>query len=255
MTEYTLPTTGGTAQFDILDAPVLSDILALQEAARAALPAEARALFQPLGTAFFQNLLTRQTGLMIGIRKDNKLIAQMGLVGPMELREAVALHIITDNDIVFSHAALTDSVIIFKGLSTHPSWRSDDLEKSLVSYALGLPFCQVIGHVFAQAPVGDKSHWNAFATQGFGIVAAAYDAKDSRSRFIFQKPAFGFDFSPAIIADDVDPVLDFPAIINLTQREALVGIYEEGSTTRLAFFRNREVLNIMPTLAKVESHK
>lgn len=251
MKEYILPKTGGMSKVHILDGGDLPDVLALQEATRAALPDDKKMFILPQGTAYFQNLLERQTGLMIGIRTEGKLIAQMALMGPMDLREAIAMRAITGNDITFHHAALTDSVIVFKSMAAHPDWRGNDLAGSLMSYALNLPVTQVAGHVFAQISVGNKRSWDVFMRQGFGIVAAAYDAKDGKPRFVFQKPAFGFDFAPAIIADDADPVADFSAIVNLTQREALVGVYDEGSTEKLAFMRSRETLNLMPTLAKV----
>jgi ribosomal protein S18 acetylase RimI-like enzyme len=253
MKEYTLPKTGGAARIGILDATDLPDVLALQEATRAALPSDKKMFILPQGTAYFQNFLTRQTGLMIGIRAEGKLIGQMGLMGPMDLREAIALHLITNNDVPFHHAALTDSVVIFKSLAAHPEWRGNDIAKALVEFALELPFTRVTSHVFAQISVGNKRSWDVFVRQGLAIVAAAYDPTDKQPRFIFQKPAFGFDFAPAIIADEVDPVADFPAIINLTQREGLVGIYEEGSKDKLAFLRSREALNLMPTMARVKT--
>jgi hypothetical protein len=113
----------------------------------------------------------------------------------------------------------------------------------------------VVDHVFAQISAGNKRSWDVFARQKFGIVAAAYDPDDGLPRFIFQKPAFGFDFAPAVSADEVDPVVDFPAIVHLTQREAMVGLYEEHSTDKLAFLRSRDVLNLVPTLAKVHGRR
>jgi hypothetical protein len=255
MKQYTLPKTGGVARISILEDTDLPDVLALQEATRDALPADKKMFILPQSTTYFQNLLTRQNGLMIGIRSEGKLIAQMALMGPMELREAIALRAITSNDIVFHHAALTDSVVIFKSMTSHPEWRGNDLANSLMVFALDLPFTQVAAHVFAQISVGNKRSWDVFARHGFGIVAAAYDPKDNQPRFVFQKPAFGFDFSDAVIVDEVNPQDDFPAIVNLTQREALIAVPEEGSTDRLAFLRSREVLNLVPTVAKVGGRK
>jgi len=253
MTELLLPKKGDLARIDILGSEDLTDVLALQDATRGALAADRKMFVLPQGTAYFQNLLMRQTGLMIGIRTSKKLIAQMALMGPMELREAIALKIITSNDVPFPHASLTDSVIVFKSLAAHPDWRGNDLAKNLIAYALELPFTKVVDHVFAQISVGNKRSWDSFVQQGFGIVAAAYDPNDKQPRFIFQKPAFGFDFAHEVIADDVDPVSDFPAIVNLTQRDGLIGVYDEDSKDKLAFLRSREVLNLMPTLAKVRS--
>ncbi|MGB9152222.1 MAG: GNAT family N-acetyltransferase [Alphaproteobacteria bacterium] len=237
----------------ILDGTDLPEVLALQEATRDALPADKKMYILPQGTSYFQNLLTRQTGLMVGIHAEGKLIAQMVLMGPMNLSEAIARHVITGNDVVFHHAALTDSVIIFKSMASHPDWRGNDLANALMSFALELPFTQVVVHVFAQVSVGNKRSWDVFARQGFGIVAAALDPKDGQPRFIFQKPAFGFDFDPAIIADEADPVEDFSAIVNLTQREALVGTPDETAAGKLAFMRNCDILNLMPTMARMSA--
>jgi hypothetical protein len=254
MKEFNLPKHGGTAQISILDGSDLSDVLALQEMTRQALPADKKMFILPQGTAYFQNLLMRQTGIMIGIRAEGQLIAQMALMGPMELREAIALHIITNNDVPFPHASLTDSVIVFKSMARNPEWRGNDLAKNMLTFALDQPFTRIVDHVFAQISAGNKRSWDSFVRHGFGIVAAAYDPKDGQPRFIFQKPAFGFDFAPAIIADDVDAKVDFPAIINLTQREALIGTYDGDASDKLVFMRSNEVLNLMPTLAKVSSH-
>ena len=251
MKEFTLPKAGVVARIQILDETDLPDVLALQEATREALPADKKMFILPQGTAYFQNLLARQTGLMIGIRTGGKLIGQMALMGPIDLREAIALRAITGNDVPFHHAALDDSVVIFKSMAAHPEWRGNDLSGSLISYALDLPITQVAAHVFAQVSVGNKRSWDPFLRFRFGIVAAALDPKDGKPRFVFQRPAFGFDFAPAVIADEADPTEDFAAIVNLTQREALVGVYDDGSTEKLAFMRNRETLNLMPTLARV----
>jgi hypothetical protein len=251
MKEFTLPKTGGIAKVDVLDDSDLCEVLALHEATRAALPADRKRYILPQGTAYFQNLLSRLTGLLVGIRAENKLVAQMGVMGPLTLREAIALHVITRNDVPFHHASLTDSVVVFKSMACHPEWRGNDLAKNLLSYASELPLAQICDHVFAQISVGNKRSWDGFARQNFGIVAAAYDPEDGLPRFIFQKPAFGFDFVPQPMADDVDPSADFSAIVSLTQREGLVGVCDNGSTEKLVFLRNREEINLMPVLARV----
>ncbi len=158
---------------------------------------------------------------------------------------------ITYNDVSFHHAALTDSIVVFKSMASHPAWRGNSLGCHLVTYAMDLPFTRVCDHAFAQVSVGNKRSWGVFAKHHFGIIAAAYDPTDNLPRFIFQKPNFGFDFADQICADDVDPIVDFPAIISLTQREALIGIYDKGSTEKLCFMRNREALNLMPVIARV----
>ena len=255
MKEFTLPKTGGTATIDILHEADLSDVMKLHETARAALPEDRQRYILPQSASFFQNLLTRMTGMMVGIRANDILIAQMGLAGPLPLREAMAMHTITRNDVRYHHASLDDTVIVYKSLAAHPLWRDNDLEKNLVSFASSLPFTQVADHVFAQFSVGYKKAWEPFVRQKFGIVAAANDPEDGLPRFILQKPSFGFDLIPAIIADEVDPVFDFPAIISLTQREALVGIFENDASAKLSFLRNREEINLMPVLARVSKQK
>jgi hypothetical protein len=255
MKDFLLPKTGSLAAIDILSEADLDDVLTLHEAARAALPADRKHFLPPQGTAYFQNLLTHQTGLLVGIRAANKLIALMALEGPLTLREAIAFHSITNNDVPYHHASLADTVVVFKSMATHPDYRGNDLEKELLSFAATLPFAQVSGHVFAQIAVGNKRIWNAFISQKFCIVSAVYDSEDNQPRFIFQKPAFGFDLIPHLIADEVDPIADFPAIVALTQREGLVGHYEHGSKEKLSFVRNREEINLMPVIARVTAKK
>ena len=254
MKEFVLPKAGCTAMISILkdnDAD-LQDALALHDATRAALPADKQRYILPQDPAYFQNLLAHKTGLMIGIRAEGKLIAQMALMGPMPLREAIANHTITHNDdVLFPHAALSDSVVVFKSMASHPDWRGNDLSKNLVSFAIELPFTQVCVHVFAQISAGNKRSWDTFARQKFGIVAAAYDPDDGLPRFVFQRPTFGFDFEAPVMADDVDPVDDFSAIVSLTRDQALVGVYGKNSTERLVFFRNREEeFTLIQTIAR-----
>jgi len=251
MQDFVLPINGNAAHLSVLGETDLNDVLSLQNAARDALPADKKHFILPRDIPYFQNLLAHATGRMAGVRTNGKLVAQVAMMGPLTLREALAMHAITYNDIAFHHAALTDIVIVFKSLASHPEWRGNNLANNLISFALELPFTQACHHVFAQISVGNKRSWDVFSRQGFGIVAAAYDPADGHPRFIFQKPAFGFDFADETSADDVDPSSDFPAIISLTQREALIGIYEEGSTEKLRFMRNREALNLMPVIAKV----
>jgi len=255
MKDFLLPKTGSLAVIDLLSEADLEDVLALHEAARAALPADKKHFLLPQGTAYFQNLLSHQTGLMVGIRAAGKIVAQMALVGPLPLREAIAFHSITHNDVPYHHASLSDTVVVFQSMATHPEFRGNDLERYLLSFASHLPFTQICDHVFAQIAVGNKRIWNAFISHQFCIVSAVYDPEDGQPRFIFQKPAFGFDLIPHLIADEVDPVADFPAIIALTQREGLVGHYEHGSKEKLSFVRNREEINLMPVMARVTAKK
>jgi|GEM_PF-1576804 len=252
MKDITLSKTGGTARISILDGSDLPDVIALHESVRAALPDDKKRFLLPRGVAYFQNLLGRLTGLMIGIRADNVLVAQMAMAGPLTLREAIALQTISRGDnILYHHASLTDSVIVIKSLAAHPDWRGNDLGRNLLSFGLETPLAQVADHVFSQVAAGNRRSIGSFARQHFGIVAAAHASEDGAPCFVFQRPAFGFDFAPAIIADEADPVEDFSAISALTQREALVGVLDESSAGKIAFMRSRETLNLMPTLARV----
>lgn len=253
MNEFILSKTGGVAQVDTLGESDLQDVMALHDITRAALPADKKRFILPQGAPYFISLLNRANGLMVGIRTDGRLIGQIAMMGPMPLRDAVARNIITHNEeIPFHHASLSDSVMVLKSMSAHPDWRGNDLSNQLVTFAMNLPICTMTNHLFTQISVGNKRSWDTFIRRhGFGIVAAAYDPDDGLPRFIFQKSSFGFDFEPQIMADDVDPVEDFPAIVSLTQREGLIGVYQEGSMEKLAFMRNREELLLMPTLARI----
>lgn len=252
MKEFTLSDNGGTARVEILGGTCLLEVLSLQDAAYAVLPSEKRRFMSRQGMAYYQNLLTRQGGVVVGVRVDGTLRASMAVLGPVDLREAIALRMITKSPVPFHHAALTDNVIVFKGMTVHPDFRGNDLNQVMLSYALDLPLVQVAHHVFAQISSGDKRRWDALSRQKFGIVSASYDPENGEPRFVFQKPAFGFDFSPEPIVDEVDHMDDFSAIINLTQREALVGMYDGTSTHKLVFMRDREVLNLMPMMAKAQ---
>ncbi|MFA5041539.1 MAG: hypothetical protein WC464_07900 [Bdellovibrionales bacterium] len=251
MKKYLPLKTGGTATIDILKDGDLADVMALHDEARAAMLADGEGTLQPQGEAYFRNLLSRVTGLMVGARDTGKMVAQMAVIGPMTLREAIALHVITRNDIAYHHASMDDNVIVFKSLAVHPIWRDNELEKHLIAFASWLPASQVVDHIFSQTSVSASRSWEAFVRQKFGIVAAAKDPQDGQPRFILQKPSFGFDFEPHIIADDVDPVSDFSGIVSLTQREGLVGLYENNAALKLSFMRNREEVSLMPVMARV----
>jgi len=248
-----LHTTGHKAVIAPLTSADLVDVLALQETARALLPAEMKGFVPVQSVAYFQNMLSDITGQMIGIRCEGRLVAHISVIGPMELREAIAMRLITNNDIPFHHATLTDTIIVLANKLTHPDWRGYGFGAALLEAAMSLPLAQTSDHIFAQIPVGDRRSWDAYMRQGFGIVAAGYEPQDKHPHFILQKPAFGFDFSPAIIADEVDPSEDFSAIVNLTKREALVGVFEAPEATTLSFMRNREASTLMPTVAKLKA--
>ena len=254
MKAFTLPQTGETAQISVLTADDLVDVLALHATTRASLPADKKRFILPQNDAYFHNLVNGVTGVMVGIRApDGTLIAQMGLMGPLSLREAIAEEAITHNDVPFHHASLNDSVIVFKSIAAHPDWAGNGLAKQMMAFALELPLVRVAAHVFAQTSASNVRGWSLFTQHQFGIVSAAYDPLDGLPRFIFQRPAFGFEFSPAIIADDADPIEDFPAIVALTQREALIGICDPDARGKLAFMRNREASTLVPTVARLQS--
>jgi len=247
MKEFVLPKTGGVATVDVMNEGDLPEVLALHELTRAALPSDKKTFILPHDVAYFQDFLRHKNGGMIGIRTENRLIAQMVLMGPLSLRDAIASRALTRNDVPFHHASLNDQVVLIKSLASLPSCRGNDLAKNLVLAALDHPLTHMVAHVFTQISVGNKRSWDSFARLNFGIVSAAYDPGDNMPRFIFQRPTFGFDLEPHIMADDVDPAQDFQAIVSLTQREGLIGLYEEGSTDKLAFLRNREETVLMPT--------
>ena len=184
---------------------------------------------------------------------EGALIAQMAVVGTMELREAIAQKILVGEGIPFHHAKLTDRVVIFRSLATHPEWGGNDLAKTLVSVASTLPLAQSAAHIFAQVSSANKRSWSIFTKQAFGIVSAVYAPQDEQPCFILQKPAFDFDFSPEVIVDEVCSCEDFAAIVTLTQREALVGVCDKACPDKLAFLRNEEVSDLMPVLARVNA--
>lgn len=253
MKEFTLAKTGGIGTLSVLGEKELSAVLALQEQTRAHLPEDKKNFVLPQETPYFESLLNRSAGLMVGVHTDGALVAQMALKGPLPLREAIASRLITHNDVPFHHASLSDTVVVFKSMASDPVWRGNGLARNLVAFASELPFTRMCDHIFLQISVGNKRSWNVFSEQNFGIVAAAYDPDDGKPRFIFQKPAFGFDFEPQIMADEVDPVADFPAIVSLTQREGLIGVYAEGSVEKLIFLHSREEAERLPlpTIARV----
>lgn len=253
MKEFTLAKTGGIAKVSVLGEEALSDVLALHEQTRATLPEDKKNFVLPQEVSYFESLLNRSAGLMVGVYTDGALVAQMALKGPLPLREAITSHLITHNDVPFHHAGLSDTVVVFKSMASDPAWRGNGLARNLVVFASELPFTRMCDHIFLQISVGNKRSWNVFAEHHFGIVAAAYDPDDGKPRFVFQKPSFGFDFEPQVMADEVDPVADFPAIVSLTQREGLIGVYAEGSPEKLVFLRSREAAERlpMPTIARV----
>lgn len=257
MQQYTIPSTGGTATISLLSDADLMDVLTLQEVTRAALPEQMKMFVLPQAPSYFEALLARRGGAMIGIRAEGKLIGQMAVVGPMELREAIRLQLITKNDVLFHHAALSDKVSIIKSLSVHPDWRGNEHSRHLLSFAIATTEARASAHLFAQISAANRRSWEPFMRTGFAVVAAAYDPKDGKPRLVLQRPLFGFDFVPEVLADEVDPKEDFNAIMALTERDALIGKYDEDATNgKLSFLRNAEEdadIKTVPTLARVRA--
>jgi hypothetical protein len=125
-------------------------------------------------------------------------------------------------------------------MSVHPDWRGNDLAQHLLQTALVQPLARIADHVFAQISVENGRSWDLFLRSGFGVVAAALDPQDGKPRFVLQKPALGFGLHTIASVDEIDPIGDFPGIMRLTQREALIGLPELGST-KLAFHARTEM--------------
>jgi ribosomal protein S18 acetylase RimI-like enzyme len=218
---YAITGTGGIATISFLGDADLMDVLTLQEVTRAALPEQMKMFVLPQTPSYFEGLLAGRGGAMIGIRAEGKLIGQLAVVGPMELRDAIRLQLISKNDVLFHHAAMGDQVSVIKSLAVHPDWRGNEHSRHLLSFALDTQAARASAHVFAQISAGNRRSWEVFLRMGFGVVAAVHDAEDGKPRLILQRPLFGFDFVPEILADEVDPKEDFNAIAALTEREAL----------------------------------
>lgn len=254
---YTIPGTGGIASISFLGDGDLMDVLTLQEVTRAALPEQMKMFVLPQAPSYFEGLLARRGGAMIGIRAEGKLIGQLAVVGPMELREAIRQQLISKNDVCFHHAAMGDQVSVIKSLAVHPDWRGNEHSRHLLSFAFDTQEARASAHVFAQISAGNRRSWEVFLRMGFCVVAAAHDAQDGKPRLILQRPLFGFDLVPEILADEVDPKEDFNAIAALTGREALIGHYDpETGGGKLTFLRNAEEdvsLKLMPTVARIKA--
>ncbi|MDP9127521.1 MAG: GNAT family N-acetyltransferase [Pseudomonadota bacterium] len=241
MNEVTLPKTGGTAIPEILGPEHLPEVLQLQEETRAALPDGQKMFVLPQEPAYFEKLLSREAGLILGLRASGRLVAQIVLMGPMTLDEAIDKNAITRSDVTFHHAAPSESVIIAKSMAVHPEWRGNELAQHLLHTALSQPSTRIADHVFAQISVENTRSWELFLRNGFGIVAAALDPVDGKPRFVLQKPALDFSLHGIASVDDVDPLADFPAVMRLTQREALIGRIDIGPASTLDFHARTEM--------------
>ena len=174
----------------------LDEVLALQDITRAALPEGQKMFVLPQPAAYFEKLLKRENGLMVGIRVDGKLVAQIVLMGPMTLEEAIDRNAITRSDVMFHHAAPTETVVVAKSMAVHPDLRGNGLSQHLLQAMLAQPVARIADHVFAQISVENNRSWELFMRNGFSIVAAAIDPVDNKARFVLQKPALGFAFMP-----------------------------------------------------------
>src|ERR1700735_4804971 len=97
--EYKLPKANVTAAIQILEPEHLMQVLMLQEVTREALPEDQKMFVLPQKPDYFEKFLTRKNGLMVGIRADGLLIAQMAVMGALTLEEAVERNAITRNEV------------------------------------------------------------------------------------------------------------------------------------------------------------
>jgi ribosomal protein S18 acetylase RimI-like enzyme len=253
LNQFQLSKTRESATIEVLNSSHLGDALALHEATRAALPLEQKMFVLPQKPDYFEKFLAQRNGLMLGVRANGKLVAQLVVMGPLSLEEVIGKRAVTRNDIAFHHVGALDSIVAIKSMAVHPDFRGNELSQHILLAALELPLAQNADHIFAQISVDNARSWELFLKNGFGIVGAAVDPGDQKPRFILQKPADGFTFDMAPSADEVDPVEDFPAIMRLTQREALIGRIDEatsnGQSLRLAFSASTEISGPVPRVA------
>jgi hypothetical protein len=148
---------------------------------------------------------------------------------------------LSHNEIVLHHAAPSDFAVIAKSMAVHPGFRGNELSQHMLEMALCLPLTRRADHMFAQISVENTLSWDLFLRQGFGIVAAAIDSSDSKPRFVVQKPTLGFSLHHMQTTGGIDPIADFPAVMRMTQREALVGQFDTVETSKLAFYASAEM--------------
>jgi GNAT superfamily N-acetyltransferase len=238
--DFKLPKNGDEASIDVLGIEHLAQVLALQDATRTALPDAQKMFVLPQSADYFSRLLERKNGLMVGVRAKGQLIAQMAIMGPLTLEDAVTRNAITRNEIPFHHAESADLVVIAKSMSVHPAWRGNELSQHMLEAAIDQPIARTADHVFTQISADNCRSWELFLRHGFGIVAAALDPSDHKPRFVLQKPALGLALHEVASIDNLDPSSDFAAIMRLTGREALVGQLDEiGLSFRLAFHADK----------------
>ncbi len=230
MNENTPPQTSAKAVAEALEPRHLSEVLTLQNAVRAALPDDQKQFVLPQPDSYFENLLARRNGSMVGLRKNGELVAQIVLMGPMPLEQAIDRNVITRSDVTFHHAASSESVVIAKSMAVHPTYQRNGLAQQLLQAVLAQPVARLADHVFAQISVENTRSWELFLRNGFGVVAAALDPQDGHPRFVLQKPALGFALHEMASMPDADPIQDFSSIMRMTQGDAYVGRFDiEGS--------------------------
>jgi len=238
--KFELSSTKDTARIEILEPDHLPFVLKLQDDTRAALPEGQKMFVLPQSAAYFENLLARRDGAMVGVWVGDRLIAQMALMGPMTVEDMVDQQRLTRNDIFLHHADQTETAVIAKSMAVHPNWRGNELSQHMLEYGLALPFVRAAAHVFAQISVNNIRSWVLFLQEGFGIIGAGLDPSDRKPRFVMQRPALGFALHPVAGIDGLDAASDFAAIMRLTQREALIGKLDQGEAFKLAFHASEE---------------
>jgi GNAT superfamily N-acetyltransferase len=195
----------------------------------------------PQSKEYFEKLLNRRNGFMVGVRRGDDMIAQIAMMGPFTLEEAITTNAITRNDVNFHHAEPTDLVVIAKSMAVHPDYRGNDLSQSILEAALDQTLVRTSDHVFAQISVENARSWELFLRHGFCITAAAIDQSDQKPRFIVQKPAMGFALHYASSVDGIHAYGDFVDIMSLTGREALIGQFDMIGTGQLAFYASQDM--------------
>jgi hypothetical protein len=238
--EYKLPKANEIAAIEILEPQHLAQVLALQDATRNALSADQKMFVLPQKPDYFEKLLARKNGFLIGVCVKNQLIAQIAVMGPLTLEEAIDRNAITRNEISFHHAETTDLVVVAKSMAVHPVWRGNELSQHILQAMLEIPAVRAADHVFAQISAENQRSWELFVKNGFGIVAASIDPEDFKPRFILQKPALRFAFYPTPSIEDIHPATNFSSIMRLTGQEALIGQIDSIDPNKLAFFASSD---------------
>lgn len=237
MQPIVLPKSGQTASLGLLGPEHLDQTQLLLAETREALSDAEKMFVLPQPQAYFEKLLARRNGAMLGVTVGERVIAQMAVMGSLTLDEAIERNAITRNDVYFHHALPNDVVAVAKSVAVHPGWRGNGLAEVMLKAALDLPMSRAADHMFAQASVDNMRSWAMFLRFGFGVVAAAVDPNDLKPRFVLQRPTLGFGLREAPSVEGVSPTASFAAMMRLTSREALIGqIPSGGIGYGLSFF-------------------